>query len=397
MIKFSSSTNIKRIILAGSLLIAPTLAFSSEGYKDQVTPTDDQLRISLLAESGSGELPVEFLNGPDIDNFTSFWLCEDVGETNPEKFYSMRFFDDGNGAYGGNNSIIEFSWSATGSNVGLTAPGNPPSNFAFANIEFSDQFTFNTQFEYSGGSPVPTICVLYGQDQEPLGNVLPSHGGSSAPTTQQPPTTTGSGSINESLLNGPDIDNFTSFWLCEKVGETNPESFYSMRFFEDGHGAYGANNSIIEFSWLATGSNLGFTLPGDSRNITYVNIEFSDQFTFNTQLEITDISPTPTICVLYDLDGPIGNDLPSHGGTPTTQQPPTTGSGSIDDLLVNVQNNDAWRCTTTVNDHFLIAFLADGRGVLLTSSNQEAQLKWALSEDSVVFSINRTADSFIGG
>ncbi len=45
MIKLRSSIAMKKIILAGSFLIAPTLAFSSEGYEDQFRPTDEQLQI----------------------------------------------------------------------------------------------------------------------------------------------------------------------------------------------------------------------------------------------------------------------------------------------------------------------------------------------------------------
>ena len=45
MIKLRSSIAVKKIILASSFLIAPTLAFSSESYEDQVRPTDEQLQM----------------------------------------------------------------------------------------------------------------------------------------------------------------------------------------------------------------------------------------------------------------------------------------------------------------------------------------------------------------
>ena len=45
MIKLSRSSNVKKIVLASSLLIAPTLAFSSEMNEDQAIPTNDQLQM----------------------------------------------------------------------------------------------------------------------------------------------------------------------------------------------------------------------------------------------------------------------------------------------------------------------------------------------------------------
>ncbi len=45
MIKLRSSITVKKIILASSFLIAPTLVFSSEMYEDQVRLTDEQLQV----------------------------------------------------------------------------------------------------------------------------------------------------------------------------------------------------------------------------------------------------------------------------------------------------------------------------------------------------------------
>ena len=226
-------------------------------------------------------------------------------------------------------------------------------------------------------------------------------------TPGSPTSTTGASELPAGFLNGPDLDNFTSFWLCEDVGETEPTNFFSMRFLENGQGAYGGGGTITAFTWSATGNNVDFVIPDNSRNFTFSNIEFSDEFTFNTQFEITDESPLPTICALYGLDDqPFGNELPSLGGAtepttqppPDTQRPPTSGTGSIDELLLNVTNSDVWLCTTTTNAQLAIGFEAGGGGAILTNPDEDAvPFRWAISEDTVVFSINSTADSFIGG
>lgn len=224
-------------------------------------------------------------------------------------------------------------------------------------------------------------------------------------TPGSPTTTTGAGELPAEFLNGPDLNNFTSFWLCENVGETDAENFFSMRFLENGMGAYGGGGEILEFSWSATGNTVDFAIQGDSRNFSFANIQFGDQFSYNTEFEITDEASQPTICALYGLDDqPFGNVLPSHGGTQTTaDDPPSGGTGSIDELLLNGvagdgSLTDVWDCSTD-SGQFAIAFAPGGDGAVAPGPNgaDEAAIQWAISGDSVVFSIITTADSIIGG
>lgn len=97
---------------------------------------------------------------------------------------------------------------------------------------------------------------------------------------------------------------------------------------------------------------------------------------------------------------PLLADSSSDGSGGTTAQQPLANDGAVDNRLLNVANNDVWLCVTPVFELFRISFFADGSGVLVTTFEEaetETTFTWAISGDSVIFSLFNVADSFIGG
>jgi len=122
-------------------------------------------------------------------------------------------------------------------------------------------------------------------------------------TNTQNPTNTGGAFNIQQVLNGTSENDFQNFWRCMDVGETDPDAFFSMRFYSDAHGEYGGGGSIIGFSWAATGNTINMTFPNDNRNLAFANITLTGNGKLNTNFEVTN-SPTDALeCTLLDLNG----------------------------------------------------------------------------------------------
>lgn len=247
------------------------------------------------------------LNGSSETDFSSFWKCSDVGETNPDAYYTMRFYADASGVYGGGGNSIEYTWAATDNNIDMVFPGDAR-NLRFANIVFENERLITTNFEVTNEATEAVNCELTDMDstvEEPP--VIPVD---DDPTTEEPvieepivviPTDT-SFDIN-TMLNGPSQDNYVDFWKCSDVGETDPDAYFSMRFYADASGAYGGGGTVIEYSWSATDNNIDMVFPNDSRNLRFANITFQSDGLFVTDFEVTGETTSALNCNLLDTDG----------------------------------------------------------------------------------------------
>ncbi len=116
------------------------------------------------------------------------------------------------------------------------------------------------------------------------------------------PTTTSGFNIN-SMTNGTSETDFQNFWKCSDVGETDPDAYFSMRFYSDASGAYGGGGTLIEYSWASTDYNIDMIFPNDARNLRFANISFSSNGFITTDFETTDAATSALNCELLDLDG----------------------------------------------------------------------------------------------
>ncbi len=219
--------------------------------------------------TGSTSVPDTFYNGADENNFNTIWRCADVGATDPDNWFAMRFYTDMNGAYGGGGQIIEFSYTINADSVQIIFPGDG-GIVQFTDMQFSGDYDLLTNLE-AGGESSPISCSLIDLEGNPLGN--------DQTPGQQTQTEPSSPTANNPYSNGLDFDAFDNIWDC-RLSQQDTTSFYLL-LFDNMTGTFinpaDDTSSNIEWSENAVG------------DLEYLETETSDQITHgNTRFEGND-------------------------------------------------------------------------------------------------------------
>jgi len=99
------------------------------------------------------------INGASAGSFQSYWKCSEVDATDANDYFTMRFYADTLGQYGGGGVELTYSWSLTGNTVNINFPDDAR-QLAFENIVFTGQGRFSTTFSATNSQSSSLNCDL---------------------------------------------------------------------------------------------------------------------------------------------------------------------------------------------------------------------------------------------
>ena len=182
-------------------------------------------------------LPALFYNGTSANAVRSEWQCRTPGNTDPQAFYSLRFFEDASGTYIGGDATIDFNWMANDNNVNFAFPGNP-ANIRLASINFTSATQFITTVQVTNSADDPRQCDLVTGNGGQPGAFDP------APLPTAPAQPDNTSQIARLLSNGRDQNSITDVWLCSNANER-----LAYVFLDDGLAALLVEDFEVEFNW----------------------------------------------------------------------------------------------------------------------------------------------------